>query len=40
MARPQQVPVADVDRRCANADQYLMVLDGRLGELFEPQDVG
>ena len=36
----QEVPVADIDGRCAHADQHLIVLDDRLGDLLEPQDVG
>jgi hypothetical protein len=37
---PQQVPVTDVDGRCAYAHDHLVVPRDRLVDLLEPQDVG
>jgi hypothetical protein len=37
---PEEVPVADIDDRCADANQYLVVCCDRLVDVLELQDIG
>jgi hypothetical protein len=34
------MPVTDIDRRCAHAEQHLIILGDRLIDLLEQQDIG
>jgi hypothetical protein len=36
---PQEVPVADIDGRCVHVYQHLIVLDDRLIDALELQDI-